>query len=130
MMSQLNRKRITQILIPALMLLGCTLAQAAPIPPTEEALFGKMVTFAGLHIQVPSHGCTDKSSFKVIRENVAGIEVLTFLRVLSDECRALHPYGVVLTYSFEELGLKAGEAFALGNVDSAVTVFKPWRSNE
>ncbi len=127
MMSHSNGNFIAAILISMLMMVVANPAKAEPMPPTEEALFGKIVSFAGLHVQVQSNGCTDKKSFKVAKENMAGVQILTFFRISSDNCRAMLPYGTVLTYSFEELGLRGGEEFAVSNIDSAVTVFKPWR---
>jgi hypothetical protein len=85
-----------------------------------------MVSFAGVHIQVRSGGCTDKKSFTVVKENLGEVQVLNFMRVSSDLCLAMLPYGTVITYSFDELGLKAEDMIQIGNIDAAVTVYKPW----
>ncbi|MGZ5279942.1 MAG: hypothetical protein ACXWC9_08370 [Pseudobdellovibrionaceae bacterium] len=87
-----------------------------------EPLLGHFSTQGGIHIQVYSGGCTWKKQFEVTRENLSGRIRLSFIRKTSDPCRAYIPYGEMLTFSFEELGLKANDVFEIANPVSATRV--------
>lgn len=62
-----------------------------------------------LNVRVDSNGCTEAAGFEVrVRgENPAE---LTLVRREPDLCKALVPEGVVVSWTYEELGLAAGVA--------------------
>jgi hypothetical protein len=77
-----------------------------------EPLFG-LTADAGaktVSIVVSSSGCTDKSYFSFTLEG----DVLIFRRIRRDACKAM-PGRQAITYSIEELGIKADSAFRIGN---------------
>lgn len=77
-----------------------------------EPLFGVVTNAKAktVEIVVSSSGCTDKSYFSFGLEG----NVLTFKRIRRDACKAMpRPHGI--TYSLEELGIKPGSSFRLGN---------------
>jgi hypothetical protein len=98
-----------------------TLSQPA-LAEHLEALMGHFTTQGGVHIQVASGGCTWKKQFEVNQINNDGRIRLVFNRKVVDPCRAYIPYGEILTFSFEELGLKAGDVFEIANPDIATRV--------
>lgn len=87
-----------------------------------EPLMGHFVTQGGVQIQVPSGGCTWKKHFQVTQEFKDGVHHLAFVRLQQDPCRAYIPYGEILTFSFEELGLKAGDRFMMANPEGVLRV--------
>ncbi|MFZ3229112.1 MAG: hypothetical protein WA160_02820 [Pseudobdellovibrio sp.] len=81
-----------------------------------EPLFGFMQNKDGLVFQVYSGGCTDKNNFEIRSENKNGILAVGLYRIAADFCKAYFPYGVLLQYSYQELGIRRGERFDLTNV--------------
>jgi hypothetical protein len=71
---------------------------------------------------VASSGCTSKASFDVKRFtnlNKQAVQII-FIRTQPDTCEtasseAYLPNGVVLTYNFDELGIKRGQIVYVGN---------------
>lgn len=87
---------------------------------------GHMVTEKGVHIQVRSGGCTEKNDFQVKiqrAESEGAPTVVSFVRINVDPCLALLPYGKILTYSFEELGLKHNDLLKIHNPNPGVRIF-------
>ncbi len=98
------------------------LAFSAKADRNLEPLMGHFTTQGGVQIQVYSGGCTWKKHFEVTQEMNEGKIRLSFYRKAVDPCRAYIPYGEILTFSFEELGLKAGDVFEIANPGSATRV--------
>lgn len=88
-----------------------------------EPLMGHFTTQGGVHIQVRSGGCTSKRDFTFVREVKNGVHQVSFYRTRPDVCRAYIRYGEILTFSFEELGLKDTELFSITNADRLGQVF-------
>lgn len=87
-----------------------------------EPLMGHFSTKGALNIQVRSGGCTWKKQFQVEKSRMADYTVVRFIRTREDVCRAYLPYGEIITFSFEELGLIPGEKFKIANEDSLTYV--------
>ncbi len=83
-----------------------------------EPLMGHFSTQGGIHIQVYSGGCTYKKHFEVKVEMKGDVHVLSFSRNKADHCKAYLPYGEILSFYFEELGLAGGDKFEIANPDS------------
>jgi hypothetical protein len=98
------------------------LTSMANAAPESEPLMGHFTTKGAVNIQVRSGGCTYKRHFQVGKEVKDGYVEITFVRKQEDPCRAYLPYGEIITFSFEELGLRAGEKFKFGNPDSLIYV--------
>jgi hypothetical protein len=87
-----------------------------------EALLGLAVTSNSVKIRVASSGCTSKASFDVkgVTDSSRQAVKLLFVRTQPDTCEtggseAYLPNGVVLTYNFDELGIKRGQMVYVGN---------------
>jgi len=90
--------------------------------PAMELLLGHFYTQGGVQIQVASGGCTWKRHFEATQEVRDGRIYLIFTRKVPDGCRAYIPYGEILTFSFEELGLKTGDIFQIRNEEMPTRV--------
>lgn len=84
-----------------------------PAPPPEAV---RAVRFEGgrLTVRVESNGCTTAADFEVVLVG-AGPAELTLNRSRQDLCKALVPDGVEVSWTYQELGLEAGEAALLRN---------------
>ncbi len=82
-----------------------------------EPLFGLTYSGEGLKFQVPSTGCTDKSSF-VMQRLSPGSQTTTqllLIRVVPDFCDAYVPFGTRIFYAYEELKLEEDDSFTILN---------------
>ena len=77
---------------------------------TEALEAVRKVDFDGqrLTVVVGSNGCTEASSFEVKIKDADPTE-LSLIRRTPDLCKALVREGVVVSWTYAELGLKAGE---------------------
>lgn len=81
----------------------------------KEALFGYNVTGSGISIRVFTGGCTEKNNFKLKRQTKPyGLEI-EFERVSDDRCKGNFPYGIIIDYSWEELGIPPNSNFIISN---------------
>ncbi|HWU43230.1 MAG TPA: hypothetical protein VN132_07330, partial [Bdellovibrio sp.] len=69
-----------------------------------------------LFFQVRSGGCTSKEDFRFEVENAGGMKKVTLYRIRPDECYAFVPFGKVISFSYQELGLHSGDHFYVGNM--------------
>lgn len=67
-----------------------------------------------LTVVVNSNGCTQVSHFEVHLKEAKTTE-LSFVRNEQDLCRAIVPEGVTLSWTYDELGLKSGQAVKVLN---------------
>ena len=65
-------------------------------------------------VVVGSNGCTQTSSFEVHIQDTTPTEI-SLVRSTPDLCRAIVAEGVSLSWTYEELGLKAGQAVKILN---------------
>ena len=81
---------------------------------TPEAV--RKVDFDGrrLSVVVGSNGCTEASSFEVRIKDGDPAE-LTLIRRTPDLCKALVAEGKLVSWTYEELGLRSGEAVRVLN---------------
>ncbi|MFK7824007.1 MAG: hypothetical protein AB8G05_07620 [Oligoflexales bacterium] len=98
-------------------------------PPVEDHIFGVEMTKQGPVFQVYTGGCTEKEDFKVEVLRVKNPVLLRLLRLKPDYCKAYHPYGIKIKFSFEELGLAPFTYFKVVNPRRIVQVVKPPDSN-
>ncbi len=80
-----------------------------------ERIRGFIPSLATVHVQVDSGGCTSKSDFYVKTTTVGERKHIAFFRRHEDECLALFPVGVTLSFSYSELGLERGDQFKITN---------------
>lgn len=87
----------------------------AQAPQTVMLVYGVRVTATGVTVRVPASACIHKSDFTaaVLRREPQSMVLLAPRH--AQTCGAAAPGHVDLTYSLDELGLKPGEAFILGN---------------
>lgn len=69
----------------------------------------------GLSLRLASKGCTVKADIVFRVDRVAGGTVLAFARRRVETCRFGEGGTVDLAFSYEELGLRRGEPFAVAN---------------
>lgn len=76
----------------------------------------RSVEFDGrnLNVVVDSNGCTEAASFEVRISDGAPSE-LTLVRLSPDLCKALVPDGRPVSWTYQELGIEAGDAVRLTN---------------
>lgn len=89
--------------------------QAQVYVPQVEPLLGLFVLHKGVHLQVESGGCTSVESFDVRTRVYRKTIQITFIRVVPDTCLGLFRDGELISYSFEDLGLRAGDRFQIMN---------------
>lgn len=101
---------------PALSSAPSSPAPEAPATSTDsaETLLGLWVDADGVTFQVRSGGCTQKSDFRIVSRERDPLR-LALVRDSADPCKAFVPYGVGITFSFEELGIAPGSAFEIVN---------------
>lgn len=80
-----------------------------------EAIYGFGSARPGIFIQVFSGGCTKKEDFQIRRKSKGPVSELTFLRIVPDTCLANFPYGEMIYFPWEDLGLEEGDLFRIGN---------------
>lgn len=86
-------------------------ADAAPLASAATLETVRSAAFEGqrLNVRVDSNGCTEAASFEV--QVTAGDPAdITLTRRSADMCKALVPDGVVVSWTYDELGLAAGQA--------------------
>jgi hypothetical protein len=90
-----------------------------------EYLYGMTVGPEGVEFQVYSGGCTGEEDFRLERFESfppQGQIQLLLIRVSPDLCLAYLPYGTKIKFTYEDLGLKSGDSFAVLNPRAAMTV--------
>ena len=84
--------------------------------PKIEPLLGYVNNSEGLTFQVFSGGCTGKDSFYIQFENQDNNQLaIALYRKTPDYCRAYYPYGKLIYFSYEELGIKTDQRFKISN---------------
>ncbi len=103
---------MSKLLFPLLFLVLPSLVFAGP---ELEPLMGHMTASVGIQIQVYSGGCTRKEQFHAETEIQGEVHRISFVRSTQDPCRAYFPYGQILSFSFDELGLHNGDQIEIAN---------------
>jgi hypothetical protein len=95
----------------ALLLLAAP-ALAAEIPGIEP-VYGATAASAGVTVRLASNGCTRKSDLTVALSKGQPRPILLIARKHPDACKT--PGRAEITWTWDELGLNAGQAFSLAN---------------
>lgn len=98
------------LLTVAILFLSVT-SHAVPV----ETLYGSFLSEKGVVIQVYSGGCTFKSSFAIHKEYKQGVFKIWFYRLKTDYCESYKKYGMLLNFSYEDLGLQSDDRFEIMN---------------
>jgi hypothetical protein len=91
---------------------GPALAQA---PQGLMPLYGVTVSAAGVTVRVPASACLHKSDFTVAVLKREPQSMVLFTPKRPQGCGLVGPGHTDLTYALDDLGLKPGEGFILGN---------------
>lgn len=81
---------------------------------TPEKILGVSTNTEGISFQVFSSGCTDKDDFELLQLETHPLQI-KLDRKTQDLCEAFLPYGVILKYTWAELGLQNGTQFYISN---------------
>jgi len=81
---------------------------------TSERILGVEITTFGVTYQVKSNGCTTKDNFRIRALNSSPLQI-ELLRNKTDNCKITLALGTKISYTYAELGLKAGQKFRLTN---------------
>jgi hypothetical protein len=75
----------------------------------------------GIAFQVPTGGCLTKDDFaiRVFRQS-GGPTLLQLLLAKADRCRMAVPYGKIIRFSYDEIGIAMGESFMIINTSGVV----------
>jgi hypothetical protein len=109
--------KIKKIMVLGLLLGGIV----APIKAEEkmESLLGVRTTPEGIEFQVASGGCTAKEHFSVLvpepRPDAIAPMRLRLIRNRPDFCEANIPYGIIIKFTYEELGLGSRTIYTIAN---------------
>jgi hypothetical protein len=130
------------LLLSILPLLACPPAAAAPVShgprqPGEAVLDELLLGRKTIVAKVGSNGCTTKGSFRVDVRKTEGMTalaphyVLTILRVVPDECKAIVGDGPAILWDLEkELGLSGNYTFSVSNLVYGSTPPSDWDDEE
>ncbi len=106
------------------LLSGCSLlpdaltgrsSQVAALPGQVEPLHAAAVANGQAVFWVSSNGCTVKDDLIPVVQQRVGRAVITLRRVKPDDCTSPQIGGVELVWTFDELGLKPGQAVSVEN---------------
>ncbi len=87
----------------------------AQTPQTLMSVYAVSVAANEVTVRAPASACRRKSDFTAAVLRREPQSMVLFAPKHAQSCGAATPGHVDLTYSLEELGLKPGEAFILGN---------------
>jgi hypothetical protein len=84
-------------------------------------LLGFSTSPGGVAFQIPTGGCLDKNDFavRVIREGTGPV-LLQLVTERIDSCRVAVPYGKVIRFTYDEIGVHVGESFVITNTSGIV----------
>jgi hypothetical protein len=88
-----------------------------------EKILGHTVDEEGITYQVMSGGCTKKGDFKVMQLETMPVQ-LKLVREKMDYCEAFFPYGTMVKFTWNELGLSTGTEITVANPEAIIRVMK------
>ncbi len=91
---------------------GSAVAQA---PASLMPVYGVSVTSSGVTVRIPANACVRKSDFEVAVLKRAPQSMVLLSPKHAQRCGPAGPGHAELSYGLDELGLKPGETFVLGN---------------
>ena len=80
----------------------------------EEEILGVTYDSTGVTFQVATGGCTSKSDFNFRILEIYPPQYI-LIRTKPDVCDAFFPYGKMIKFTYDELGLKKGNRFHITN---------------
>lgn len=91
-------------------------ANGAPTDWQKVRVLGFSTGPSGVAFQIPTGGCLEKEDFavRVIRE-VNRPAIVQLVTAKADACRMAVPYGKVIRFTFDEIGIRVGESFVITN---------------
>jgi len=90
--------------------------QAKPVGWHLEVVMGYMIDRAGISFQVYDGGCTQPEDFYLKIDKSSGKETrLALYRKGIDFCKAFFPYGRMIKYEYNAIGISKNEAFKITN---------------
>ena len=89
--------------------------RAAGSANSIEIIMGFFHNDKGISFQVYDGGCTQKSDFSALVSNKDGQLIVSLIRNSPDLCRTFSPYGRMINYSYEELGISRKQVFQIDN---------------
>lgn len=111
------RKLVLSILLG----LSSLTVHAADNAGTQEKILGYQPARTGIFFQVKSGGCTQREDFRVLlAKDANGILQMTLVRIRPDTCHPFLPMGIRFKFTYQELGMNAGEAFTVLNSNGIV----------
>lgn len=102
---------------------GLMASTLASIVSVQTPIMGYTLSYEGLSLQVASGGCLRKDDFQVTVRETFPLQV-SIKQISTDMCEAYLPFGTMITFSFEELGVKSGQTLKL-NVPNQSTIRVP-----
>jgi len=94
---------------------GPRMPETASLPGHVEPVHAAVIARNQAAFWVSSNGCTAKSDIRpVVRQSSDG-PIITLRRIKEDRCREVHPEGVEMRWTFEELGLADGSRLSVEN---------------
>lgn len=110
---------VTLVLGAGILTSACALQSksvaSAALPGQLEAIHGAAFTRDTMLLKVSSNGCTDKDDIKPFITKMKSRVVMTLRRLEEDTCRNTGAEGVLLRWSFDELGLEPGTQVEVNN---------------
>jgi hypothetical protein len=108
-------------MIFTLMSLMC-LEKIAQAETQDEKILGYQPTQEGIIFHVTSSGCTKPEDFVVdlSRDDQTRTSAIKLVRTRPDNCYSFIPMGVKISFTFEQLGMQASEAFVVQNKNGVV----------
>ena len=103
-----------KLALSALVLLAATPAWPSYDIPPIEPVYGVSVTKAGITVRMASNGCTRKSDITTAVSTAPPRPLVLIARRHPDACKG-PPGAAEIVWSYEDLGLKPGQAFSLAN---------------
>ena len=103
-----------KLALAALVLCAATPAWASYDIPPIEPVYGVSVAKAGVTVRLASNGCTKKADLTTAVSTSPPRPLVLIARKHADACKGA-PAAVEIVWSYEDLGLKPGQAFSLAN---------------
>lgn len=85
---------------------------------TKEVLLGIRVEGDAVLVRVASGGCTKKEHFRVnvaYNHDVPQVPMLTFLRIMPDDCKGYSRHGITIRFSLDEIDARHAGEFLVTN---------------
>lgn len=89
--------------------------QAKPVGWHLEVVMGYLIDRSGISFQVFDGGCTQSEDFYLKVDKSSKEARLSLYRKNFDFCKAFFPYGRMINFQYNEIGINKNEAFKILN---------------